>query len=230
MKEDYTHITLLLDRTGSMESIKDDTIGGFNAFLADQQKEPGEASMSLIQFDSVDPYEVINDFDPIAQVKPLDTNTFVPRSTTPLLDAIGRGINDITAKLGNIPEEERPDKVIFVVLTDGHENASREFRDRSKIMEMIKDREENHMWKFVFLGANQDAIKEAGSIGISAGSTMTYASTSGGTRHAFMSMSKGMSKYRGADAVCAAGMDYFDGDDRKAQEDEGVKNGGTDAT
>ncbi len=99
-KNDYTHITVILDRTGSMESIRDDIIGGFNAFLDEQQKLPGKATMTLVQFDSQDPYEVICRFAPVAEVPKLDRNVYVPRASTPLLDAIGRGINDLEASLG----------------------------------------------------------------------------------------------------------------------------------
>ncbi|SVD27610.1 uncharacterized protein METZ01_LOCUS380464, partial [marine metagenome] len=94
-KEDLTHIAIILDRTGSMEEIREDTIGGFNAFLKEQQALPDEATLSLIQFDSQDPYEVIHHFEKIKDIPKLSPETYVPRASTPLLDAIGRGINDL---------------------------------------------------------------------------------------------------------------------------------------
>ncbi len=136
MREDYTHITVVLDRTGSMESIRDDTIGGFNAFLNKQKAEPGTATLTLVQFDTQDPYEVIHRFESIDQVPELNRETYVPRASTPLLDAIGRAIGDLEQSLAGLKKEDRPSKVVVVVVTDGQENSSREFR-RDRIEEMI---------------------------------------------------------------------------------------------
>ena len=105
MKKGYSHITILLDRTGSMESIRDDVIGGFNTFLKEQQALPGSATLTLVQFDTQDPYEVLHDFQPLAKIKPLTRKTFVPRASTPLLDGIGRGINDLEKKLGELTKD-----------------------------------------------------------------------------------------------------------------------------
>src|ERR1043165_4100560 len=99
MKSDYTHLAVILDRTGSMESIRDDTIGGFNAFLNAQKDAPGQATLTLAQFDSQDPYEIVHHFKPLGEVPELTRETFVPRASTPLLDAIGRGINDLEKSL-----------------------------------------------------------------------------------------------------------------------------------
>ena len=128
MRQDYTHIAVILDRTGSMESIRDDTIGGFNTFLKKQKAEPGTATLTLVQFDTQDPYEVIHQFKPIGEVPELNRETYVPRASTPLLDALGRGVNDLEKNLSEIKEEERPSKVIVIIVTDGQENSSREFR------------------------------------------------------------------------------------------------------
>jgi len=124
----YIHIAVILDRTGSMESIRDDTIGGFNAFLNEQKQQPGKATLTLVQFDSQDPYEVIHQVKTIQEVSELTRETYVPRASTPLLDAIGRGINDLEKSVADMKEGDRPSKVVFVVITDGQENASREFR------------------------------------------------------------------------------------------------------
>jgi len=108
-KTDKTHISIILDRTGSMESIMGDTIGVFNAFLKEQKAQPGEATLTLVQFDSQDPYEVIHRMKPIKEIPELDGRTYVPRASTPLLDAIGRGINDLGKQLSDIKKKDRPE-------------------------------------------------------------------------------------------------------------------------
>jgi hypothetical protein len=142
MRQDYTHIAVILDRTGSMAVIRDDTIGGFNTFLQQQKAEPGSATLTLVQFDSQDPYEVIHRFKPIAEVPELTRETYVPRASTPLLDAMGRGIIDLEKSLSELSEADRPAKVVMVVVTDGQENASREFR-KEQIEKMIDDQGKN---------------------------------------------------------------------------------------
>jgi len=195
MKKDYTHLTVILDRTGSMESIRDDTIGGFNAFLSSQQAEPGEATLTLVQFDSQDPYEVIHHFKPIAEVPPLTRQTFVPRASTPLLDALGRGINDLEQSLGQKAEDERPARVVMVIITDGQENASREFR-KEQIEKMIRDKQAKLDWQFVFLSADLAAIEEALSSGVSPSSAMAFDKDARGTQAAWSSASARIADYR----------------------------------
>lgn len=180
-------ITIVLDRSGSMESIKDDTIGGFNSFLEDQKETPGDDLLTLIQFDNR--YEVVHDAVPLSEVKPLNGKTFVPRASTALLDAIGRAINSTGARLATMKEEDRPEQVIFVIVTDGYENASQEF-SRKQVFDMIDHQTEKYSWQFVYLGANQDAIKVASNLGISAGSSMSYAATSVGTNSAWKGFSR----------------------------------------
>ena len=160
MKTDYTHLAVILDRTGSMESIRDDTIGGFNAFLSEQKQQPCKATLTLVQFDSQDPYEIIHQVKTVQEVPDLTKETYVPRATTPLLDAIGRGINDLEKCLADMKEDDRPSKAVFVVITDGQENSSREFR-RDQIMKMINEKEKQSGWQFVFLSADLDAINDA---------------------------------------------------------------------
>lgn len=193
MKPDLTDITIILDRSGSMQSVAADTIGGFNKFLSDQQAASGEANITLNQFD----HEfacVINDA-PVKSAKPLDSTTFVPRGNTALFDAIGRAINATGARLSALPEDQRPSKVVVVIITDGHENASREFT-REKVDQMITEQRDKWKWEFVFLGANQDAIKTAGGLGISAANSMTYAANTKGTRAAFEATSANLSMMR----------------------------------
>jgi len=195
MKQDYTHISVILDRSGSMESIRDDTIGGFNAFLTSQKAEPGRATLTLVQFDTQDPYEVIHRFKPIQEIPELKRKTFVPRAGTPLLDALGRSINDIEQNLSEIQEENRPTKVIVVIVTDGQENSSREFR-KDQIENMIKDRTEKESWQFVFLSADLGSINDAMGIGVHANSALFYKKSREGTRHAWSSLSVRTSEFR----------------------------------
>lgn len=156
MQDSYTHIAVILDRTGSMESIRDDTIGGFNAFLKQQKSEPGLATLTLVQFDSQDPYEVIHQYMLLGMVPELTRETFVPRASTPLLDAMGRGIIDLEKSLAELKEGQRPSRVVMVIITDGQENSSREF-NKKQIEKMIKAKQENCDWQFVFLSADLSA-------------------------------------------------------------------------
>lgn len=172
MKSDYTHINVILDRSGSMQAVRSDVIGGFNAFLAEQKAVPGACTLTLVQFDGQDPYEVLRDFVPLTQVAPLGAE-YLPRASTPLYDAVGRGIVDTGGRLAGMPEADRPGKVVFVIITDGLENASREF-DRDQVLKMIQEQSERYAWQFVFLGANQDALAEGAKIGVAAANAMTY--------------------------------------------------------
>lgn len=223
MKNNYTHISLVLDRSGSMESMRDDAIGGFNTFLKDQQAVPGTATLTLVQFD--DRYEKQVDAAPLAGVKPLDATTFVPRGSTALLDAIGRTINETGARLATMPEAERPEKVLFVTLTDGMENASRVF-SRSQIFDKITHQRDVYDWEFVFLAANQDAIEAGAAMGFAADASATYAGSGKGQRQAMQAVSQATAKYRSApkSAPAPAGTPtvkraFFDADDRAVIEE-----------
>lgn len=195
MKSDYTHIAVILDRTGSMESIRDDTIGGFNAFLNAQKTATGIATLTLVQFDSQDPYEVIYKFKPVQDVPELTRETFVPRATTPLLDAMGRGINDLEKSLVDMAEEERPARVVMVIITDGQENASREFR-KDRIEKMIREKQEKSDWQFVFLSADLAAIGDALAVGMPAAATLSHDKNSHGVGAAWASLSRRIMDYR----------------------------------
>jgi hypothetical protein len=214
MKQDYTHITVILDRTGSMESIRDDTIGGFNAFLKQQKAEPGTATLTLVQFDSQDPYEVIHRFQPIAEVPALNRETYVPRASTPLLDALGRGINDLEASLGEIKEEDRPSKVVVVVVTDGRENSSREFR-KDQIEKMVKEKTEKSSWQFVFLSTDLAGIGDAMAVGIHADSALLFEKSGKGSAGAWASLSARTADFRSSRKKTIG----FQQDDRKHPED-----------
>lgn len=195
MRPDYTHVAVILDRSGSMESIRDDTIGGFNRFLRDQQAAPGTATLTLVQFDTQDPYESIHDFLPIGEVPALTRSTYVPRASTPLLDALGRAINDLAQRLGRLPADRHPEKVVVVVVTDGRENSSREFR-KEQVERMIREKAEKDQWQFVFLSADLAAIREAYDLGFDPGAALLFAKTSSGTAGAWASASAGTADLR----------------------------------
>ncbi len=191
MQTDYTHMTVILDRSGSMEPIREDIIGGFNAMLSDQKAQPGRATLTVVQFDGEDPYEVIHRFKPLQDVSPLDRTKYVPRGSTPLFDAVGRGINDIDGALAMLPEESRPRKVIFAIVTDGQENASTEFR-KEQVTKMIKAKSDEGVWEFVFLSADLAAFHEGGEIGIHDRARMLFDKDGEGASRAFMKLSAGV--------------------------------------
>jgi hypothetical protein len=195
MLNNYTHISFVIDRSGSMQTIKNDTIGGFNQFLNDQKNQSGKCTISFYQFD--DNHEKVHDFKPIEEVPDLDEKTFVPSGGTALLDAVGRAVSETGEKLASLDESERPEKVIVVIVTDGMENASTNF-SYSQIKDMIAHQENTYNWKFVFLGANQDAIKVGASMGVSAGTSMSYAANSVGVQNLYASTSGLVSSLRSA--------------------------------
>jgi len=168
MRIDLTDITVIMDRSGSMQSCQVEAENGLNRFIEEQQAQSGEALFSLVQFD--DQYEVVHQAVPIQNVPHC---TLVPRGMTALLDAVGKTINTTGERLAATPQAERPGLVIMVIITDGMENASQEFK-REQIKEMITHQQEKYNWQFTFLGANQDAFAEAGAIGIKAAAAADY--------------------------------------------------------
>jgi Mg-chelatase subunit ChlD len=210
MKKTNTDITFILDRSGSMGSIRNRTIEGFNTFLEEQQEGNPGALLTLIQFDHE--YEIVFSGKKTGEVVPLNRDTYVPRGMTALLDAIGRGIRETRARHKAMKKKKRPEKVVFAILTDGLENASREY-SRDKIFRMIRKREEKDGWQFLFLGAHQDAIHEAATLGIHAKMAMRFAADDRGTIHAFRSVSKNISNFALEDDDLA-----FTEEQRKEQE------------
>lgn len=192
--ENLTSIHVVLDRSGSMNSVRRDIIGGFNAFLAEQRAHPSDAWLTLAQFD--DQYEIVLDHVSLGDVPELDETRYVPRGGTALLDAIGRTINAAHATIAALPEAHRPGKVVFLIMTDGEENQSREFR-RSDVVSLIETRQTVDDWQFVFVGADLASIGEAGRLGFSAGSVAQEDLKTGvGARAAWNKLSKGMSAHR----------------------------------
>ena len=166
-----TDITVLLDRSGSMYSCRNDVLGGLNNFIRDQQKIEGACKFTLIQFHSMNPQEKIYDAVDLRKISGI--TTFNPGGGTPLLDALGLSIVETGARLRAVPEHERPGKVIFVVITDGEENASHRYK-KPKIAEMVKEQQDRYAWDFVFLGANMDGISEGQSVGMLYANSATF--------------------------------------------------------
>lgn len=209
MQENYTHISVVLDRSGSMNSIKNDMIGGFNKFLTDQKAVEGKATFSLVRFDDV--IETVINFVNLQEAKPIDSTILDPRGSTALLDAIGQTIDELGSKLAKLSEDEKPSKVIVMIITDGQENSSYKFSNL-QIAEKIKHQTEVYQWQFIFLGANQDAIATAKSIGIAASSSITYAADSEGTKDALEGTSNLLRSYR---AGKSNQVSYSDADRKK---------------
>ena len=162
-KRNTMEVVFILDRSGSMSGLEADTIGGFNATLNKQKKVEGDVIWSTVLFD--DKHEVIHDRVPIDRIEPLTENEYYVRGCTALLDAIGRAIHHIGNVHKYAREEDRPEKTLFVITTDGMENASQQYT-YDKVKHMISRQQEKYGWEFLFLGANMDAVSVAGRMGI----------------------------------------------------------------
>ncbi len=184
-----TDITIILDRSGSMEVIKRATITGFNSFIKEQRNTDGKIRLSLVQFDHE--YKKVYEGVDIEAVPLLNSETYEPRGTTALLDAIGRTIVSTKERHSRMYDGKKDPRVIFVIITDGHENASTEYR-REYIMKKIRKAEDKDNWQFVYLGANQDAIHEAQGLGISYQKAMTYAHDKKGINEVMYSLSENL--------------------------------------
>ncbi|QIS08394.1 vWA domain-containing protein [Nocardia arthritidis] len=191
---DQTLIAILLDRSGSMQEIKSDTEGGFAAYIEQQRGEPKTIAVTLAQFDTE--YELVYANRPIADVPPLNLQ---PRGMTALYDAVGKLITDVGAELAGRPEHERPGTVIVVVLTDGHENSSREWTHEA-VRKLIEQQERDYNWTFLFLGANMDAVAIGSRMGFAPGQSITYAAAPSGVRAAFRAASAYSSRAQSAPA------------------------------
>lgn len=176
-------IAVVLDRSGSMAGIRDELMQGFNNFLADRCKDPGDVRMTLARFDNV--YELVYNDIPVTDVKPLDADSFAPRGSTALLDAIGKTVSDIGKALTAKPENERPGKVCVMILTDGDENSSKTYVSAAQIKKMVEVQRSQYNWEFIFLGASLDAIGTSTAMGMSQSTSMSYTASGKGILRAF---------------------------------------------
>ena len=192
MKKGLTELVFILDRSGSMSGLERDTIGGFNSMLDKQKKETGEAIVSVVLFD--DQIEVIYDRVDINSVPKMTSNQYYVRGATALLDAIGGAMHHIKKARKEMAKEDRPEKTIFIITTDGMENSSSKY-SYAKVKEMLEKRQAKN-WEFIFLGANMDAVAEAGRMGIKASRAVNYRSDSKGTALNYKVLSETVSALR----------------------------------
>jgi uncharacterized protein YegL len=198
MKENLSELVFILDRSGSMSGLEGDTIGGFNAMLKEQQEAEGEAVITTVLFD--DRFEVLHDRLNIKGVAPITNKEYFVRGSTALLDAVGRSIKKLVNVQRNTLEAERAKKVLFVITTDGYENASREYT-YDKIRSMIEHQKSKYGWEFIFLGANIDAAAEAERFGIGRDRAAQFHNDSTGVEVNYRTVSRATMQFRGGKSI-----------------------------
>jgi hypothetical protein len=177
MRNDYVDVTLVIDKSGSMQPLTKDTIGGVNNLLAEQRRQEGEARLTMIQFDSR--VKFVHTGVNVKNIPDLNEDTYRPSGNTALVDAMAHGIISTGNRLRDMRPEDRPAKVIFVVITDGQENSSNEF-NKGQLRQMVREQSNVYNWEFVYLGANVDAFSEAGNLGISYVNAANYGANAKG--------------------------------------------------
>jgi uncharacterized protein YegL len=192
-KQNLTEIVAVIDKSGSMHAVKSDAIGGFNSFLEEQQKIPGEARLTAVLFDTH--YEFYCKSSPIKGVQPLTEHTYTPSGGTALVDALCRAIDEVGQDLAARSEKKRPMKVIVAILTDGAENSSVEYT-MEQCNEKITHQQDVYSWEFIFLAANQDAFTAGTQLGVRGANCFNYTSNSMGTRDAYANLSAKVSAMR----------------------------------
>lgn len=207
MRKGLTEIVFILDRSGSMGGLESDTIGGYNSLMAKQKKEEGEAYVSTVLFD--DKVEVLHDRVSLSEVETMTDKEYYVRGCTALLDALGGAIHHIGNVHKYARKEDRPEKTLFIITTDGMENASQQY-SYEKVKRMVERQREKYGWEFLFLGANIDAVKEAGRFGIKADRAVNYECDSKGTAVNYQTLSMAVSSVRACpsaaeleEALCA---------------------------
>jgi len=203
MKQNLTELVFILDKSGSMSGLESDTIGGFNSMLEKQRGVDGDCRITTVLFDNH--YTLLHDRIDIRAVSPMTDKEYFVGGSTALLDAIGRTIHKLVSVQRNTAEDYRADKVMFVIITDGEENSSREY-SADKIKAMIEHEKERYGWEFIFLGANMDAVKTAGRFGINADRAVDYVPDERGTQLNFEAMAETVACFRATGAVPSAPM------------------------
>ena len=209
MNKNLTELVFILDRSGSMAGLEKDTIGGFNAMIEKQRTESGEALISTVLFDNFS--EVIHDRLTLASIPKLTEKEYYVRGCTALLDAVGGAIHHIGNVHKYAREEDRPAKTLFVITTDGMENASR-YYSYEKVKEMITRHQEKYGWEFLFLGANMDAAREAARFGISEDRAANYHADHQGTSVIYKAVSETVSNFRACRPMDASWKNSIDED------------------
>lgn len=204
MRKGLTEVVFILDRSGSMSGLEADTIGGYNSMLSKQKQEEGEAIISTVLFD--DRTEILHDRKNLNQVEKITDKDYYVRGCTALLDAVGGAIHHIGRVQKEMPEDDRPEKTLFIITTDGMENASKRYSYK-KVKKMVEKKKKKLHWEFVFLGANIDAIDVASRFGVAANRAVRYKCDSVGTALNFDVMSKMVSCARACG--CAEDMEGF---------------------
>lgn len=197
--KNLTEIVAIIDRSGSMYNLVDDTIGGFNSFIEEQKKGPGKALLTLVQFDTN--YEINYQAKDVNDVIPLDKTTYVPRGGTALFDAVARTVTEVGQRLSSIPDDKRPGTIIFLVITDGQENASHEFGGETgqrKVSEMVKHQIEKYSWDFVYMGGGDLQTQKAQgiSLGIRANKVYNYSLSGDSTKNLYKSAGAAFTRRR----------------------------------
>lgn len=212
MKKELTELVFILDRSGSMSGLEEDTIGGYNEMLRRQKQEPGEAIVTTVLFD--DRYELLHDRIHIRGIRPITEDDYFVRGSTALLDAVGRTIDKIGNVQKHTADEERAGKVLFVITTDGMENASREYT-LTRVRHMIERQKSRYGWEFLFLGANIDAVAAARDFGIPADRAADYNADGEGTRLNYMTVSNTICNFRMNSEINPDWKDEIDRDFRE---------------
>jgi uncharacterized protein YegL len=216
VKQNSSEIIFVVDRSGSMAKIADDMRGGFQAFIEEQKKLPGECKVTMARFNNT--CETLYERKDLSEVPALDLQ---PQGGTALNDAVALTLQKVGQRLADTEEGERPEKILFVIITDGEENSSQEFQDTNKVLELITHQREKYSWEFIFLGASMNATQVAASMGIPQQNSVMFAANAGAQAQSVMrSASKAMMNYRSSGVIGASMGDHYSMSVDELQEEE----------
>ena len=212
MKKKLTELVFILDKSGSMSGLENDTIGGFNSMLEQQKKVGGQCIITTVLFDNR--YELLHDRMDLRAIRPITRREYSVGGSTALLDAMGKTIHKIATAQKNTAEDYRAEKVMFVIITDGEDNASR-YYSSVQVKDMIRRQKERYGWEFIFLGANIDAVETAGRFGINADRAVDYVADSKGTQLNYRMMSESVAAFRQCGVIPDSCLDQIRKDRKK---------------